>query len=187
MGKVVEQGTGGTAGIVGAQLLEDRAFESLHQFPVRLFFFQPIQGQAEEAVEGFQAGIRLGGLLNGLGKVGGGEDPGVGLAKAGVGSDHPGFPEMMQAGSSRRFPADFAFMKKIKVAPHGTARLGCSLGQGPHDPVVPAQPDGQQAGLSLATEMEQNSFILKRLAQDPILAEGANREDKRDDSRWRNV
>jgi hypothetical protein len=35
--------------------------------------------------------------------------------------------------------------------------------------------------------MEQNPFILKRLAQAPTLAEGANREDKRDDSGEGNV
>jgi hypothetical protein len=78
-------------------------------------------------------------------------------------------------------------MKQVKMAPHGTAGFGRPLGECPDDPVVPGQPDGQQTGLPLAAEMEQNSFILKRLAQDPSLAEGANWEDKRDDSGEGNV
>jgi len=138
-------------------------------------------------MKGFQIGVRLGRLLDGLGKIGGGKDPFIGLAQAGPGTDHPGFPEMMKAGSSGRFPADLALMKQVKMAPHGTSGFGRPLGQGPDDPMVLAQPDGQQAGLPLAAEMEQNSFILKRLAQVFSLAEGANREDKRDDSEEGNV
>ena len=53
--------------------------------------------------------------------------------------------------------------------------------------MVTGQPNGQEAGLTLAAEMEQNPFILKRLAQVFILAEGAIQEDKRDDSAGGNV
>ena len=187
VGEVVEEGAGRAAGIVGAQLLEHGAFESFHQLAVRLFFFQPFEGEAEKTVQGFQVGIRLGGLLDGLGKVGGGKDPFIGLAQAGPGADHAGFPGVMESGSPRRFPADLAFMKQVKMAPHGTAGFGRPLGEGPNHPVAAGEPDRQQAGLPLAAEMEQNPFILKRLAQDPSLAEGANREDKRDDSGRSNV
>jgi len=78
-------------------------------------------------------------------------------------------------------------MKKIKVAPHGAAGLGGSLGKGTHNAMPPGQPYGQQARLPLPTEMKQNTFILRWLAQVAILAERANREDKRDDSGKRNV
>jgi hypothetical protein len=68
------------------------------------------------------------------------------------------------------------------MATHRAAWFGRALGEGPNYPVAAGEPDRQQAGLPLAAEMKQNPFILKRLAQDPSLAEGANREDKRDDS-----
>ena len=129
-----------------------------------------------------QIGIRFRGLLDGLGKVGGGEEAGVGLVQARAGADGAGFPKVVQAGPAGRFPADLALVKKVQMAPHRAARLGCSFGKGTHDPMAAGQPDGQEAGFPLASEMEQNSFILKRLAQALSLAEGANREDKRDDS-----
>lgn len=187
VGEVVEQGTGGAAGIVRAQLFQHRPLKSFHQFPVRLFFLQPIEGQAEEPVQGFQIGIRFGRLFDGLGKVSGRQDPGVGLAQAGTGVNDPGLAEMVKRGPAGGFPTDLALMKQVKMAPHGTAGFGRTLGQGSDHPVVAGQPDGQQAGFSLAAEMEQNPFILKRLAQAPTLAEGANREDKRDDSGEGNV
>ena len=133
-------------------------------------------------MERFQVRIWLGRLLDGLGKVGGGKDPLVGLAQAGPGTDYAGFAEVMKGGSPRRFPADFALVEEIQVAAHRATGSGRALGQRPDDPMVPGQPDGQQTGLPLAAEMEQNSFILKRLAQASTLAERANREDKRDDS-----
>ena len=68
------------------------------------------------------------------------------------------------------------------MAPHRASGLGRPLGKGPDNPMAPGQPDRQQAGFPLAAKMEQNPFILKRLAQVPSLAEGANGEDKRDDS-----
>jgi len=187
VGEVVEEGAGRAAGIVGAQLLEHGAFESFHQLAVRLFFFQPFEGEAEKTVQGFQVGIRLGGLLDGLGKVGGGQDPGIGLAQAGTGVDDAGFTEVVEGGPAGGFPTNFTFMEKIQVAAQRAAGFGGPFGQSPDHPMAAGEPNRQQAGLSLAAEMEQNPFILKRLAQDPSLAEGANREDKRDDSGRSNV
>jgi len=80
--EVVEQGTGGAAGIVRSQLFEHRALKSLHQFPVRFLLFQPVQSQPKKAVQGIEVGIRFGGLFNGLGEIRGSENPGVGLAQA---------------------------------------------------------------------------------------------------------
>ena len=73
-------------------------------------------------------------------------------------------------------------MKKIQMTPHRASRLGRPLGKSPDNPVMVGQPDCQEAGFALTAKMEQNPFILKRLAQVPSLAETANREDKRDDS-----
>ena len=73
------------------------------------------------------------------------------------------------------------------MAPHGATGFGGSLGEGADQAVAAGQPDRQHAGFPLAAEMEQNPFILKRLAQELSLAEGANREDKRDDSGVGNV
>jgi len=182
VGKVVEEGTGGAAGIISTELLKYGTFKPLHQLPVWLFFFQPVQSQAQQRVEGFQIRIRLGGLFDGLGKVGGGKDAGIRFAQTGSGTGQASLAEMMERGSPGGFPADFAFVKKIEMAAHGAAGFGRSLGEGADDAMVPGQPDGQQAGLPLAAEMKQNPFILKRLAQVLSLAEGATREDKRDDS-----
>jgi len=182
VGEIIEQGAGGAAGIIGAQLSEDGTFEAFHQFPVRLFFFQPIQGETKEPVQGLQIRIRFSRLFDRLGEIGGGQHPGVGLAQAGTRVDDPGLPQMVESGPAGGFPADFAFMKEIEVAAHGAFRFGRSLGQGADHPVATGQPNSQQAGLPLAAEMEQNPFILKRLAQAPTLAERANRKDKRDDS-----
>lgn len=187
MGQVVEQGAGGTAGIVGTQLPEHGPLKSLHQFPVRFLFLQPIQGQSKQSVERFQVCVRLGRLFDGLRKVRGGQNARVGLAQAGAGTDHAGFPEVVEGGSPGRFPADLALMKQVKMTPQGTAGFGRPLGQRPDDAVVPGQPDDQEARFPLAPEMEQNPFILKRLAQAASLAEGATREDKRDDSGGGNV
>ena len=187
VGEVVEQGAGGAAGIVRPQLLEHRSFESFHQLAVRLVFFQPFEGEAEKTVQGLQVGVRFGRLLDCLGKVGGGQDPGIGLAQAGAGMDDPRLAEVVEGGPPGRFPTDFTFMEKIQMTPHGVAGFGGSFGQSSDHPVAAGEPNRQQAGLSLAAEMKQNPFILKRLAQEPSLAEGANRRDKRDDSGWRNV
>ena len=102
--------------------------------------------------------------------------------QARTGADGAGFPKVMQAGPAGRFPADFTLVKQVQMAPHRAARFGRPLGEGPNQPVAAGKPDRQQAGLPLPAEMKQNPFILKRLAQGPSLAEGANREDKRDDS-----
>ena len=133
-------------------------------------------------MESSQIGIRFRGLLDRLGKVGGGEEAGVGLVQARAGADGAGFPKVVQAGPAGRFPADLALMKKVQMAPHRATRFGRPLGEGPNHPVAAGEPDRQQAGLPLTAEMKQNPFILRRLAQGPSLAEGANREDKRDDS-----
>ena len=53
--------------------------------------------------------------------------------------------------------------------------------------MVAGQPNRQEAGLPPATEVKQNPFILKWLAQGFSLAEGATQEDKRDDSGVGNV
>ena len=182
VGKVVEEGAGGSAGIVGSQLFQDGPLKSFHQFPVRFFCLEPVESQPQEAMESSQIGIRFRGLLDGLGKVGGGKDAGVRLSQARARADGAGFPKVMQAGPAGGLPADLALVEKVQVAPHGAARFGRPLGKGTHHPVAAGEPDGQQAGLPLAAEMKQNPFILKRLAQGPSLAEGANREDKRDDS-----
>jgi len=182
VGKIVQEGAGGAAGIVGAQLLEDGSLKSFHQFPVRFFGLEPVESQPQESMERSQIGIRFRGLLDGLGKVSGGEEPRVGLVQTRAGADGAGFPEVMQTGSSGGFPADLALVKKVQMAPHRAARFGGSLGESSNHPVAAGEPDRQQAGLPLAAEMKQNPFILKRLAQGPSLAEGANREDKRDDS-----
>ena len=182
VGEIVEQGAGGATGIIGAKLLKHGAFKSLHQLPVWLFFFQPVQGQPEKTMERFQIRVRLGRLFDRLGEVGGGKNAGVRLAQTGSGTDQAGLAEMMERGSPGGFPADFAFVKKIEMAAHGAAGFGRSLGEGADDAMVPGQPDGQQAGLPLAAEMKQNPFILKWLAQVLSLAEGATQEDKRDDS-----
>ena len=187
VGEIVQQGAGGAAGIVGAQLFQHGPLKSFHQFPVGLFALHPVQGQTKQSVHRFKVCIGLRRLLDRLGKVGGGQDPGVGLAQAGAGVDDAGFPEMVEGGPARRFPTDLTLMKEVEMPPHRAARLGCALGQGPDDPVLTGQPDGQQAGFPLAAQMEQNSFILKRLAQVPTLADGAKREDKRDDSAGGNV
>ena len=185
--KIVEEGAGRAAGIVGAQLLEHGAFESFHQLAVRLFFFQPFEGEAEKTVQGFQVGVRFGRLLDRLGKVGGRQDPGIGLAQAGTGVDDAGFTEVVEGGPAGGFPTNFTFMEKIQVAAQRAAGFGGPFGQSSNHPMAAGEPNRQQAGLSLAAEMEQNPFILKRLAQDFSLAEGANREDKRDDSGRSNV
>ena len=182
VGEVVQEGAGGAAGIVGAQLFQHGPLEAFDQFPVGLLGLQPVESQAQQLMESSQIGIRLGGLLDGLGEVGGGEEAGVGLAQAGAGTGDAGLAEMMEAGPAGRFPADLAFVKQIEVAPHRVARFGRSLGEGADHPVAAGQPDREEAGFPLAAEMKQNPFILKRLAQGLSLAEGANREDKRDDS-----
>ena len=187
MGQVVEQGTGAASRVVGPQLFEHGPLESLHQFSVGLLGLEPIQGQPQKTVQGPEIRIGFGGLFDGLGKVGGRENPGVGLAQARAGTDHPGFPQMVEAGAAGGFPADFTLVKKVQMTPHGTAGLGRPFGQGSDHPVGAGEPDGQEAGLTLTAEMEQNPFILKWLAQVPSLAEGANREDKRHDSGWENV
>ena len=154
VGEIVEKGTGGAAGVVGPELFKHGAFESFHQPPVGFFFFQPVQGKSEEIVKRFQIRIRLGRLFDGLGKIGGSKNPGVGSPQSGVGSDDPGFPQVVKSGSARGFPPDFAFVKKIEMAPHGIAGLGRPFGEGADYPMAPGQPDGQEAGFSLPTEME---------------------------------
>jgi hypothetical protein len=182
VGKVVEEGAGGSAGIVGSQLFQDGPLKSFHQFPVRFFCLEPVESQPQEAMESTQIGIRFRGLLNGLGKVSGGKDAGVRLSQARARADGMSLPEVVEGGPAGGLPADLALVEKVQVAPHGAARFGRPLGKGTHHPVAAGEPDGQQAGLPLSAEMKQNPFILKRLAQGLSLAEGANREDKRDDS-----
>lgn len=187
MGQIVEEGAGRTAWIVRSQLLQYRPFKSLHQLPVGLLGFEPVQSKPEKTVEIFEIRIRLGGLLDGLRKISRREDPGVRLSKPGPGMDDPCLPEVVEAGSAGRFPADLALMEQVQMTPHWAAGLCRPFGQGPDHPVVAGEPDSQEARFPLASEMKQNPFILKRLAQEPTLAEGANREDKRDDSGMGNV
>ena len=137
MGEVVEQGTGGTTGIVGSQMLEHGPLKSFHQFLVGIFFFQPVQGQTQQRVEGLQIRIWFGGLFDGLGKVGGGKDPGVRLAQTGSRAGEAGFAKMMEGGSPGGFPADFTFVKKIEMTPHRVAGLGRPLGECADNAMVP--------------------------------------------------
>jgi len=116
---------------------------------VGFFVFQPVQGKPEKPMERFQIRIRLGGLLDGLGKVGGGENSGVGLAQTGAGADDLGFPQMVKSGPTRGLPANFAFMKKIEMAPQGIAGLGRPFGESADYPMVTGHPDGQEAGFPL--------------------------------------
>ena len=182
VGEVIQKGAGGAPGVIGTELFEDGPFESFDQFPMGIFIFQPGQGQPEQGVQGFQIGIGFSRLFDGLGKIGGGQKAGVGLAQTGMGLFDPRLFEVVQGASARRFPGNLAFMEKIQVTFERATRFGCSPGKGSHDSVAAGQPDSQQAGFPLASKMEQNTLILKWLAQGGTLADPANREDKRDDS-----
>ena len=152
-----------------------------------LLGLEPVQSEPKKPVEIFEIRIGLGGLFDGLRKIGRSQNSGVGLPQPGSGMDHPCLPQVVEAGSTGRLPADLALVEKVQVTPHGAAGLRRPLGQGSDHPVIAGEPDGQEAGFPLTPKMEQNPFILKWLAQDPSLAERANREDKRDDSGVGNV
>ena len=50
VGKVIQEGSGGTAGIIGSELLEHGPFETFDQPPVGIFVFQPFQSQTEQGM-----------------------------------------------------------------------------------------------------------------------------------------
>ena len=99
----------------------------------------------------------------------------------------PGLLQVVEGGASGGFPSDLAFVKKIQMPFERVTRFGRTPGQGANDSVAAGQPDSQKTGFPLAAKMEQNTLILKWLAQAGSLADPANREDKRDDSAGQNV
>ncbi len=129
---------------------------------MRIFFPQPTQGRSQKGVEGSQILIRFGHMFDGLGKVRGGQETRIRLAKPCVGLFHPGFSKMMQGGATGHVPGNFALMEEIQMPLEWTARLGGPASMGTDDSVAACQPDGEQARLPLTAEMKQNSFILKR-------------------------
>ena len=87
-----------------------------------------------------------------------------------------GFPEacffeMVQVASAGEVPRNLAFVKKIEVPFEGISGFGGTTGEGTNDSVLAGEPDGEEAGLSLAAKMKQNPLILNRLAQVGTLAE----------------
>ena len=136
VGEIIQQGAGGAAGIVGAQLFQHGPLKSFHQFPVGLFALQPVQGQTKQSVHRLKVRIGFRRLFDRLGKVGGGQDPGIRSAQAGPGVDDAGFPEVVEGGPARRFPTDLALVKEVEMPSHRAARLGCALGESADDPVV---------------------------------------------------
>ena len=84
VGEIVQKRTSRATGIIGTELFEDGPFKSLHQLSVGILVLQPGQSQSEQGVQRFKIGIWFGGLFNGLGKIGGGQEAGVGLAQTGM-------------------------------------------------------------------------------------------------------
>ena len=104
-----------------------------------------------------------------------------------MGFPDPGLPEVVEGSATGGFPTDFAFVKQVELALERVAGFGRPAGKGANDPVLTRQPNGKKARLPLSSQMEQNTFILKWLAQGASLADRANRKDKRDDSGGKNV
>ncbi len=80
-----------------------------------------------------------------------------------MGFPDAGLPEVVKRGAAGGFPRKIALMKEVEVAPEGVSWFGSSFGECAKNSVMTGQPNGQQACLSLAAQMEQNSLILKWL------------------------
>ena len=113
----------------------------------------------------FQMCIWFGNTFDLLREVGSCEQARVGLAQACVGLPQACFFKMMKCGSPGEVPGDFALMKEVEMSFERATWFCSSAGKGPENPVVSGQPNGQKAGFTLAADMEENSFILKCLAQ----------------------
>lgn len=72
----------------------------------------------------------------------------------------------MECGSPGKVPSYFALMKEVEMSFERASRFCSSAGKGAKNPVVPGQPYDQKAGFALAADMEENSLILKCLAQE---------------------
>jgi len=171
MGEVVEEGAGGPLGVVGAKSFEDSAFESFDEERVGIFFFEPLKGGLKKRVKRSKIGIGFGEVFDGLGKVGCGEEAGIGLVESSMGFFQSGFFQMVEVVSARSVPRNLAFVKKIEVPFEGISWFGGTAGEGTNDSVLAGEPDGEEAGFPLAAKIKQNPFILNRLTQEGRLAE----------------
>ena len=136
-----------------------------------IFFIEPRKGGLEERVKRTEIGVGFCKVLDGLGEVGGGKKARIRLAESDVGFPKAGFFEMVQMASTGAVPRNLAFVKKIEVPFEGTSWFGGTTGEGTNDSMLACEPDGEEAGFSLAAKMEQNPLILNRLAQVGTLAE----------------
>ena len=136
-----------------------------------IFFVEPLKGGLKKRVKRSKIGIGFGEVFDGLGKVGGGEEAGIGLAESDVGFPEAGFFEMVQVASAGEVPRNLAFVKKIEVPFKRISWFSGPTGEGTNDSVLAGEPDGEEAGFALAAKMKQNSLILNRLAQVGTLAE----------------
>ena len=132
---------------------------------MRILLGQPLQGGLKQSVKGAKVGIGLSELFDDLGKVGRGEESGIGLAQTRMSFAEASFLQMMQGGATGKVPSDVTFMEKVEVSLEGAAWFRGTPSKGAKNAVVAGQPDGQQAGFALATHMEKNSLILQSLAQ----------------------
>jgi len=138
---------------------------------VGIFFFEPRKGGLEKSMKGTEISIGFCEVLDSLGEVGGGKKARIRLAESDVGFPKAGFFEMVQVTSAGAVPRNLAFVKKIEVPFEGISWFGGTTSEGTNDPVLAGEPDGEEAGLSLAAKMKQNPLILNRLAHGGTLAE----------------
>jgi len=138
---------------------------------VGIFFIEPRKGGLEKRVKRTEIGVGFCEVLDSLGKVGGSKEARIRLAESGVGFPKAGFFEMVQVASAGAVPRNLAFVKKIEVPFERISGFGGTTGEGMNDPVLAGEPDGEEAGFSLAAKMKQNPLILNRLAHGGTLAE----------------
>ena len=122
-------------------------------------------------MKGTEIGVGFCEVLDSLGEVGGGKKARIRLAESGVGFPEACFLEMVQVASAGEVPRNLAFVKKIEVPFERISWFGGAAGEGTNDSVLAGEPDGEEAGFSLAAKMKQNPLILNRLAQVGTLAE----------------